>query len=140
MLLQETADGEGPAAILGVVRAGRVASGVHTLQSVVIPGPLPFEVTRQVQDRLGQRALLAQEEADEQPFHPAVAVEEGMARLELRVGHADPDEGGKVVARVQEALELGQGVGHQVGRRRDEGRLGQDRSSRGDPGRGRSRP
>ena len=60
------------------------------LKAVVILRPMLLEVVGEVQQRTLEGALLAKEERDQEPTDTPVPVEEGMDRLELRVGRGPP--------------------------------------------------
>jgi hypothetical protein len=61
------------------------------------------------------------------------AIQEGVDGLELRMGEADLDQGREMVDTMPKALQIAHAVGHQVRRRRDEGRLAQGAPARADP-------
>src|ERR1035441_2863965 len=95
------------------------------------------EVGAQVQDWGLQHTALAEQQGDEQPPDPAVAVEERMDGLELRVDQPADDQEGE--ARVQTVssmdvlLEGTDGLFHHLGRWWDEGSLRQGAPGRPDP-------
>ena len=57
-------------------------------EPVIVLGAMGFQVVAQVQERTFQDLPLAQQERDQQPPNTAVAVEEGMDRLELGMGQS----------------------------------------------------
>jgi hypothetical protein len=63
----------------------------HALQQLVIVLAVLVDVVRKVKQRLREPAALDEEKRDEQPADAAVAVEEGMDRLEL-TGISKPRE------------------------------------------------
>src|SRR5690606_15029864 len=72
-----------------------------------------LEVEAEVQQRIAQHAIVAEQERGQEPADAAVAIEERMDRLELHVGEAGPDEVRQAVAPiVEEALECPHGVRH----------------------------
>ena len=103
------------------------------LERVVVLLATGLEVGRQVQERLGQPVPDDEEEHDQQPSEPAVAVEERVDRLELVVQQRGLDERWQSRVLVDEALEIAQQLGRSVRRRRHE-RGGLDRGAgRPDP-------
>lgn len=76
---------------------------------------------REIQHRRVQHAAFAQEERNQQPPDAAVAVEEGMNRLELRMREPDLDEQWQVILPVQKRLEVAEGPRHFVRRWGNEG-------------------
>jgi len=103
------------------------------LQEIVIPLAMPLEIMRQVEGRLAQDALFAQQEHDEQAPHAPVAVEEGVNGLELRMGEPDLEQKRQAVIGVQEPFERGKRIGDFLGRRWHENRLVHRASDRPDP-------
>jgi hypothetical protein len=95
-----------------------VAFRPHALEGVVIVLPVALDEVREVEKRLGKAAALDQEERDQQPAHTAVAVQEGVDRLELLVHQGALDQLREVVTVVEETLPVGEAVHHGVGRRR----------------------
>jgi hypothetical protein len=61
------------------------ALGPGALQQVVVPVAVLLEEEAQVEQRLGQDALGAEEKRDEEPAHAPVAIQEGVDGLELDV-------------------------------------------------------
>lgn len=80
-----------------------------------------------------QRAALDELERDQQSADAAVAVQEWVDRLELRVGDSAVHERRQRIAVVQEALEMAQRVNHVGHRRWNERRIRERRSLRPDP-------
>ena len=60
----------------------------HSVQQVVIGGPVLLEIEAQVEDWFAQHACGAQQKCDERPPQAAVAVEERVNRLELDVNQS----------------------------------------------------
>ena len=58
----------------------------HALQQVVVARAVLLEVQGQVQERLPQHPLGAQQQGDQEPSDAPVTVQKGMNRLELHVG------------------------------------------------------
>src|SRR5437588_5312750 len=81
-----------------------VAVRAHALQKLVIVLAVLVDVVRKVKQRLREPAALDEEKGDEQPADAAVAVEEGMDRLELLVHQRALDEIRHLVAAVDELL------------------------------------
>ena len=104
--------------------------GPDRVQERVVLRPVPLQEEGQVQQRPGEDPLPAEVERDQQPPDPAVAVEERVDRLELRVDQRDPDQRRDRVVRLDERLERDQGRPDLRGGRRDVDGL---------PDRGRSR-
>ena len=101
------------------------------LQALIVALSMAFEIVRQVQHRLVQHLLLAEQEGDQQPADAAVAVEERVDRLKLRVREADPEQQREGVLGVEEAFQGAERVG-QFGRRgRDEASAFVQRASGG---------
>jgi hypothetical protein len=69
-----------------------IAALAHGLQVIVVGPSVAFEVVREIQDWFVERAAFAQEKRDQQPTHTAVAIEEGVNSLELRVSESNLDE------------------------------------------------
>jgi len=83
----------------------------YTHQVIDIGGLVPFEIVREVERGLCQQSFRSEVERDHQPAEPAVAIQEGMDRLELVMGYRDPDQRRNTkFLIVQEPLQ----VGHQV--------------------------
>ena len=74
-------------------RCGPVAVRAHLAEQPVVLRPVPLEKDAQVKQRRRQHLPVLQKQRDEQPADTAVAVEEGVDRLELDVRQADPNEG-----------------------------------------------
>ena len=71
------------------------------LEMVVVFLAMPFEEMREVQYRLGQYVLFAEQEGDQESPDAAVAVQEGVDCLELGMGEADLYEEGETLDGVQ---------------------------------------
>ncbi len=71
-----------------------VARIPHGLQSIIVLGSMLFEVMRDIENRLGENASLAEKERDQQSAYPTVPVEEGMNRLKLCMDQSDANEWG----------------------------------------------
>ena len=110
-----------------------VADVAHRLEALVILGPTPLEEMRDVEDRLLEDLPFAEEERDQQPPHPAVAVEEGMDRPELGMGQADPDQMREAVVAMEKDLQVAQRARHLLEGRRNEGRAARRGAGRADP-------
>lgn len=81
-----------------------VASLPHCLERVVVVVATPLEIRRQVvEKRLGEPAPHDEEEHDQQPSEPAVAIEERVDRLELVVEQGGLDQRGQPGVLVNEA-------------------------------------
>ena len=66
---------------------------------------------------------MTQHQGDQQAPHPAIAVQEWVDGLELRVREARPQEHRQPgILLVEESFQIGHAVGNRVGRRRDESR------------------
>src|SRR5690606_32015413 len=83
----------------------KVTTIPHRLQTLIVGLPVLLEVMREIQHRLAEHPALAQQKRDEQPPCATVALEEGMDRLELRMGQADLHQQRKLVLLMQESLE-----------------------------------
>jgi hypothetical protein len=110
-----------------------IARITNGLKVVIIGLTVAFEIIREIKNRLLQDSSLAQKKRDEQTAYPAIAVQEGVDRLELDMGQADLDQERHIVILVQELLEFAKRLRHFFGRRRDEGRFGQRTAGRSDP-------
>lgn len=110
-----------------------VATGADRHETVVVFGAVLLEVMAEVEERQPQDATLAEKESDEQAPDAAIAVEEWVDRLELRVGKSAEDEHGHGRGAVEEKLELPHGVVHVRDGRRNERGLGERASARTDP-------
>ena len=89
------------------------------VQERVVLRPVPLQEEPQIQQRAREDPLPAEVERDQQPPDTAVAVEERVDRLELRMDQRDPDQRRDRVIRLDERLERGQGRPDLVGGRRD---------------------
>ncbi len=98
----------------------KVAYVPHCLKPLVVLLPMTLEVVGQVEDRLLQRAALAQQKRDEEPTDAAVAVEKRMDGLELRMRQTDLHEQRQVVLLVKKRLECAERRRHLRGRRRND--------------------
>ena len=95
------------------------AVGADALEEFVVGAAVFFEKKAEIEERLGQDAVVAEQHRDEEAAGAAVAVEERVDGLELRVGEAGADEGGHVVV-VKEEFERAHAREDLVGRGRDE--------------------
>ena len=83
-----------------------------------------LEIVAEVQHRPLEHLRMAQQERNEQPPNPAVAVQERMDGFELRMSQRADDERIQAAGVMKEPLEVAEGDVHLVRRRRDKGRIG----------------
>ena len=110
-----------------------IAGVAHRLKTRIILSLMAFEEMRDVENRFRENLPFAEKKHDQQPPHPAVAVEEGVNRLELRMGQPDPDERGEIVVAVEKGLQIAQRTRHLLERRRHEDRVARRAAGRADP-------
>src|SRR5262249_46853900 len=100
---------------------------------LVVALPVALEIVREVEHRLVQHAALAQQEGDQQAPDAAVAVEERVNGLELRVRKADLDQQWQITLRVGKCLEIGERLRDDIRGGRNEGGFVQSATARADP-------
>src|SRR5262249_34235368 len=97
---------------------------------VVVLLPAALEVQAQVQDRFRQRALSIQQQGDEQPAEPAIAVEKRVDGCELNVRKCRLEQGWRLHGiAVQEPFEVAHALDDLVCRRRHESSISRTRAS-----------
>jgi hypothetical protein len=106
----------------------RIPGLLHRPQRPVVGATLSLEVGAEIKQRGAQAPADDQEEHEQQPPESAVAVEERMDRLELRVNQADFQQRRNAV-RMQVLLESCKGRHHLMHGRRHERRRGDRRPS-----------
>ena len=85
-----------------------VALLAHRLQVLVVGLAVLLEVMGEVEHRLLQDALLGEQEGDQQPPHPPVAIQKGMDGFELGMGQADANQGRQIVLGMEKLLQSAQ--------------------------------
>jgi hypothetical protein len=86
----------------------------HDIQQSVIIAAVLLEIEAQVEHGMAQHAGVVEHEHDQQPPDPAIAIHEGVDRLELDVGDPRPDQCGQTrVATLYEVLEVADAIGNQ---------------------------
>ena len=74
------------------VEPGLPVTGItHGVQQPVVLGPVLLEIQAQVKKWLPKHPVMMQKKGDQQPAHPAVAIEEGVNGFELHVGKGGLD-------------------------------------------------
>ena len=73
-----------------------VARGPDPLEELVVALSLLLEVKAEIEERLSERALVAENERDEEVPEPAVAVEERVNGLELNVDQGSLQQRGRL--------------------------------------------
>jgi hypothetical protein len=96
-----------------------VAGFADVLEQLVIARAVFFQVEAQVEQWLRQHAIVTEQKGDEKAADAAVAVEEGVDRLELDVSERGADERRHGLV-VEKLLQCAEAVEDVVGRRRDE--------------------
>ncbi|MNJ56097.1 hypothetical protein D3C77_516260 [compost metagenome] len=86
-----------------------------------------------IEHRLAQHLILAEQEGDQQPPQSAVPVHKGMNGFELRVRQSDADQQRQVRRRMQKTLQVGHVIAHRFRGRRHKDRVGQGGVRRADP-------
>ena len=101
-----------------------VAGKADVVEEFVIILAVHFEIETEVEHRLPQHLLLAQEQRDEQAAKTTIAVQKRMDSLELHVSQCRLEQcRGGVRLVVEEEFQRAHALRHRIGRRRNKGRI-----------------